>query len=173
MNEYKDIGFSLLKRSLIAVPFFVLGFFVLFHAQGGLVGGFAMGLLGCGAIIVGAIVIAFPLARLIAEPSGSLFLPKEHFDRPQPRYGIPQSKRAQGLYEEAMAGFEKIAEEYPGEVKPYIEMIDIAIVNLKDPQRAYRIYQRGISTLKKREDRDVVVRMYEAIRSRLDTKPSN
>ena len=88
-------------------------------------------------------------------------------------YSIPESKRATGLYEEAMAGFETIAEEYPDEVKPYIAMIDISIVNLKDPERAKAIFQRGVSAMKKRDDREALARMYSAIRSRLDAKPSN
>lgn len=87
-------------------------------------------------MIMGSIIIAFPLAELIAEPTGNLFWPSDRFDRPQPAYSIPQSKRARGLYEEAMAGFEKLAEEHPQEVQPYVEMIDIAIVNLHDPLRA-------------------------------------
>jgi len=72
-----------------------------------------------------------------------------------------------------MAGFEKIAEEHPDEVKPYIEMIDIAIVNLKDPDRANAIYQRGLSLLSKEDDKAVLARMYGAMRTRLNARPSN
>lgn len=173
MDQYKDIFINLLKRFLFAMPFFAFGFFVLFRAEGGLFQGFAAGLFGCAALITGAIIIAFPLARLIAEPSGSLFWPGRYFDRPQPMYSIPESKRAKGLYEEAIAGFEKIAEKYPDEIQPYIHMIDIAIVNLRDSERANRIYQRGISTLRRDEDKHVLARMYNAIRTRLNHRPSN
>lgn len=88
-------------------------------------------------------------------------------------YSIPQSKKAKGLYEEAMAGFEKITEEYPDEVQPYVEMIDMAIVKLKDPERAHAIYQRGVSRLKKDEDKEALARMYGAIRTRLNARPGN
>ncbi len=77
------------------------------------------------------------------------------------------------MYEEAIAGFERIAQDYPDEVKPYIEMIDIAIVNLKDPERANALYRRGILFLKKNEDKEVLARMYGAIRTRLNARPSN
>lgn len=173
-DEYKDICMSLLKRSLLAVPFFTLSFFLLFRDNRcDLLQGFAMGLLGCAGIIAGATIVAFPLVRLIAEPSGSLFWPSEHFDRPQPMYSIPQSKRAKGLYEEALAGFEKIAEDYPEELQPYVEMIDIAIVNLMDPDRANRIYQKGLSTLKREEAKEALTRMFNAIRTRLHARPGN
>ncbi len=72
-----------------------------------------------------------------------------------------------------MAGFEKIAETYPDEVQPYIHMIDIAIVNLKDPDRANAIYRRGISSLRRDEAKGELARMYSAIRTRLNAQPSN
>ncbi len=163
----------LFKRALLAAPCFALGYVLLLRADGSFLQVFALGLLGCACILIGAIILAFPLARLVAEPLGSLFYPGERFDRPQPMYSIPQSKRANGLYEEAIAGFEKIAEDYPNEVKPYIEMIDIAIRDLKDARRAGAIYHRGIAALKKEEDRANLTRMYGAIRSRLNARPSN
>jgi len=69
-------------------------------------------------------------------------------------YGIPRAKRANGLYEEAIADLEKIALEYPEELQPYVEIIDIAIVNLKDPERARQTYQRGLSVLKNEEAKE-------------------
>jgi hypothetical protein len=69
-----------------------------------------------------------------------------------------------------MAGFEKIAQDFPDEVQPYIEMIDIAIVNLGDAGRANRIFQRGVSALKKDEDKEALASMYSAIRTRLNAR---
>lgn len=132
-----------------------------------------MGLIACSLIIAGAILIAPGLAGFLAEGSGSLFWPGKKFDRPLPMYSIPQSKSKKGLYEEAMTGFEKIAENYPDEVQPYIEMIDIAICNLKDPARANLIYQQGMSILKKEDSRQSLAQMYGAIRTRLNARPGN
>ena len=88
-------------------------------------------------------------------------------------YSIPESKRTQGLYEESITGFERIAEDYLDELKPYLEMIDILIRNLKDAARAEVIYQHGMSLLKSEKDKAVLAGMYTAIRSRLNAKPSN
>lgn len=161
MNDYRSICVSLGWRALIAAPFFVVG----------ITG--ALFVLSPYCIVVGAIIIASPLARLLAEPTGNLFWPSQCFKRPQPMYSIPQSKRAKGLYEEAIMGFEKIAADYPDEVQPYIEIIDIVIVNLNDPGRARKIYQRGMSLLKKDIDRELLTRMYGAILTRLNARPSN
>lgn len=161
MNNYPDILKSLVLRAIIALPFFVIG-----------VSG-AASVFSPFSIIVGALILAWPLAALIAEPCSNLFYSRQPLTGPQPMYSIPQSKRASGLYEEAMAGFEDISEDHPTELKPYVEMIDIAIVNLQDPDRANEIYQRGIASIKSDDNRDALATMYSAIRTRLKTTPSN
>ena len=125
MNSRRDTGISLLRRGLIAVPFFLLGYFLLFRAGGvgSLIGAYAMGLMGCAGIIAGAIAVAPALARLIAEPTGRLYWPGEEFDGPQAMYGVPQSRRAKGFYEEATAGYEKTQFEGPGS-EPYVDTRD-------------------------------------------------
>ncbi|MCX6993851.1 MAG: hypothetical protein NT011_12020 [Kiritimatiellaeota bacterium] len=165
VDRYGDLFFRLLKRLILAALLFLAGFYLLRQGNIGAV------IIGFAPIILGAVILAFPLAELFAEPTGNLFWPSAQYDRPQPQYSIPQSKRARGLYEEAMAGFEKIAEEHSQEVQPYVEMIDIAIVNLHDPERAKVIFQRGIAVLKKDEDREALARMYRAIQTRLDSRP--
>jgi hypothetical protein len=161
MNNYPEILKALVWRTLIALPFFAVG----------LTG--ALSVLSPFFTVAGALIVASPLAGLIAEPAGSLFYPGRHSSRPQPMYSIPESKRAKGLYEEAISGFEQIAQEYPKETKPYIEMIHIAICDLNDPERANEIYRRGVFLLKKDDDKEVLATMYSAIRTRLNAKPSN
>jgi len=170
MSDYRHIFASIFKRGLIAAPFLIFGFYMMFRAGGGPAQIFATVLLGCGGLILGAVIIAFPLAGLFAEPSGNLYYPMKHIARPQPIYSIPESKRAKGEYEEAIAGFEQIAESFPQELKPYVAMIDIAIVDLKNPERAGEIFKRGITALKKDADRRALWRMYTAIGSRLNSE---
>jgi hypothetical protein len=61
-----------------------------------------------------------------------------------------------------------MARDHPGEVKPYIEMMNIAVRYMKDPDRARAIYRRGISRLKSSKDRETLKRMYDAISTRDD-----
>jgi len=166
MNDYRDILISLAWRLGLAAPVFALGWFLLASAEGGWAASPRL-LVGMACIVVTAIILAPGLARLVAEPSGSLFYPGKRLGRPAPMYSIPQSKRKKGLCDEAMAGYEKIAAEYPGETKPYVEMIDIAIVDLRNPELAETIFRRGVSAAEKEEDRAALSKMYEAIRSRL------
>ena len=127
-------------------------------------------LVGVGLVVVGSAILAPSLARLIAEPMGNFLHPGDTSSRKRPMYSIPETKRARGYYEEAIAGFEKIAEEYPGEVKPWISIIDISIRDLSDPDRAQSAFHRGLVTLKSEKDRQVLTTMYEAIRSRLGAR---
>lgn len=171
MSNYGDILRSIGIRGILGVPIFVGGVLTLFAAHGNAnVGG---GFIGCGLIIAAAVMLGGPVARLIAEPAGSLFYPTMKSDRPAPVYGIPAARRARGLYEEAIAGYLQIAAEFPGEVKPYIELIDICIRDLKDAGRANQYFQDGMAALQQEGDREALARMYSAIRTRLNSKPSN
>jgi hypothetical protein len=171
MNNYREIFRSFALRGILGLPFFVGGVIVLHRAHASPDPG--SGFLGCALIIAAAVTMAGPVARLIAEPAGNLFYPNRSDGRRQPAYSISESKRAKGLYEEAIAGFEQIASEFPDEVKPYIHIIDICIRNLKDPARANEVFQRGLASLKKEEERETLARMYSGIRTRLNSKPSN
>jgi hypothetical protein len=172
MDNYREILTSFLKRVVPALAVGGFGWWLLVTASGGW-GAIPQLLFGMACLVGAATIVASPIAALIAEPTGGVYYPGKRQSRPLPMYSIPESKRANGLYEEAMAGFEVIAGDYPDAVKPYIEMIDISIVNLRDAGRANDIFQRGVSMLKKDEDKEVLATMYSAIHTRLDAKPSN
>ncbi len=134
-------------------------------------GDVAQMLLGFFLFLVAAVFAAGPIARGLAEPMGSLFWPKRYYDKPQPMYGIPQSRRAKGQLEEALAEYEKIAAAHPDEVRPWLEMIDLAVHDLRDARRANLLFQAGIARLKKADDRDLLARAYAATLTRLDVRP--
>lgn len=169
MTDYRGILGSLIIRLIPAGILVGLGWHLTVSVGTLFVGPLQL-LLGMFCFLLAAILVARPIARLVAEPAGNLFYPGDCYDRRQPMYGIPESKRKKGLFEEAMADLEKIANEFPRELKPYIDMMDIAIVDLKDPDRANAIYQRGIAALRKIEDKETLARMYQGIRSRLNTQ---
>jgi len=172
MSNYREIIESILRRMVPAIVVGALGWWLLtsvnesdsWRAMPRL-------LLGMAFLVLAAIILGPPVARLVAEPFGGLFYPVERYSRPQPVYGIPESRRVKGLYEEAIVEFEKIAEDYPDEVRPYTGMIDIAICNLEDPDRARQMYQRGMSVLKRDKDKETLAKKYSAIRSRVNAKP--
>lgn len=160
MSNYPIFLKSLAWRLLFALPFFVIG-----------VKGW-VSFMSPFSILIGAVILGFPLAGLASEWFGEMLLSRDHDEpAPTPMYSIPQARKASGLYEEAMNGFEEIAREFPSERQPYVEMIDIAIVHLKDPARASRIFADGMAALKTEHDKEALAVMYHAIRSRLVEGP--
>jgi hypothetical protein len=162
----KVILFFLLRRFVLAVAAIGIGARFLFGAVH-----IGQMLVGLAFFLIAAVLLAPPLARLFSEPLGALFWPKRYYDKPQPIYGIPRAKRLRGLPEEALLGYEQIAAEHPHELQPWLDMIDIALTDLHDPERANLLYQRGIAALKNPADRDLLAQVYAATRDRQAPAP--
>lgn len=169
MNEDRTHLSRLLLSGFLAVPFFVGGWLLIPRegSWGALVP--ILGAMLC--FVLGAILLAFPLARLFAEPWGSLYFPSWRPQQKAPMYGIPQAKRKQGQFESAMALYEAIVNEYPGELRAYVEMMDMAVVDLKDLRRAERIYEQARTAIQNEDDLRALDAMYRAISSRA-TRPA-
>ena len=150
-------------RLLLALPLFGLGFYLL-------CGGLGTAFFGAATIIVGACIAAFPLAELFGRPLMSLYWPTAS-GPVKPNYSIPEAHVKQGRYEQAMAEYEAIAQQYPNEVQAYIGMIEIAFRDLKDPQRANAAYRRGMEQFRNKKHEAMLHRMYTAFRSLPENPP--
>lgn len=149
----KPFWLNFLIRVLLAAPFVYIFFTV------------SAFLLSPIFLVVAAIILAQPLAELVVDSLSNLFTSSARFDRPQPIYSIPEARRAEGKYEEAMEGFESLIEKHPQEVHAYVEMIEIAHTHLHDADRARAIYERGLHALKDKSKRAALTRIYEAMLS--------
>lgn len=159
-------------RYLAAVALAIGGAAALANATDGYVRAFGFGVIGIAQFLAAGVLVAFPLAGMFAKPWGGMFFPEDRYTRPLPLYSLAEAKVRKMQFEDAMATYEQIAEDYPEEVKPYIDMIDIAIVHLKDAKRAEQIYRLGIDRLRNSDDQDVLARMYRGIRSRIESGPA-
>jgi len=142
MSEIKAVWEKTRLRFLLGGLVFVAGA-ICADAAGG---GFAR--LLCSLFFAGilAVVIGPPLCELLAEPIRS-------------------------QYEEAIAGYKQLAVDYPEEIQPYLALIEIAAIDLKDPERARGFYRRGMTLFTDPGRRDVLSRHFEAQLSRLTGKP--
>ncbi|HOW97075.1 MAG TPA: hypothetical protein P5567_09550 [Kiritimatiellia bacterium] len=146
-----------LFRAVLAVFCFVYGFKLLFWGHPG------AGLVGCGVLLAGAWVIAFPIARILAAPFSAIFWPTGA-EPPPPVYGIPESHVKKGLYAEAIREYHEIIRKWPHELKPYVDLLDLAVRRMRDPDLAARIHGEALLKLKKPEERETVTRLYEAMK---------
>lgn len=122
-------------------------------------------------IVTGAIIISDPLARAAAGPLDRLFYPSRELEKPLPPYASAEAKVKKGEYAEAMEAYQRIALEYPGEIEPFIAMLHIAIFSLHDLARAAQVYEDGLRSLEREEQRLSLQRVYEAFRSTTEPKP--
>jgi len=116
--------------------------------------------------LLGAILMAPDIAGYLSQFAGNI-LWKHHVGKPQPLYSIPESLVARGKYAEAEEEYEKIIQDFPNEIKPHADMINIAVRWLNDGQLAEDLYRRGMHMLQNQADRDVLTGMYTSISSRL------
>lgn len=165
-DDTKGLLLAILRRGVPAALAIAIGVGTLLGS-----GDVVSMLLGFLFFLIAAIFVAGPIARLLAEPVGGLLWPKKFYDKPRPMYGIPQSRRAKGLPEEAIAEYAQIAAEFPDEILPHIEMIDIALTELHDPARAEAIFQHGHAALKKPGDKELLEQVYAATRDRQAPRP--
>ena len=148
---------------LVTLPFFGGGFYLMFRGVG-------LAFYGAACIIIGACIVAKPVAELFARPLMSLYYPTESAP-PGPNYSIPQARVQQGRYEEALQEYLAIVQQYPNEVLAYTAMIEIAFKHLHNSDRANSIYCQGMAALKDRNKQATLHRLYTAFRSWAEHPP--
>ena len=112
--------------------------------------------------LLGSLLIAQVVGRFFAN----LLWPHRK-RKPKPVYGIPESLVFKGKYEAAEKEYEKIIQEFPNEVKPHVDLINIAVMHLNNGELAEQLYQRGMKLINDPEARETLSRMYAGIRTRL------
>jgi len=119
-------------------------------------------------------LIGYFASPRLAEIVCSFFGATAKYSKPQPVYGIPEARRKEGRSRDAYDGFRAIATEHPQEVKAYIAMIDVAIIDMKDPTLAREALDSGLAALRDPKDHHALQTMYDAILTRLkpDTPPA-
>ena len=153
---------------------FALGLAGVLSERGGdpsMLGGIGMVLAASLCFMIAAIFLAGPMAAFLAQPFGNLFFPADEYDRPQPLYSLAEAQARRSEFETAMTTYEGIAESFPGEIQPWLGMIEIAVQSLNDMDRAQRIFERGVAALPTPEAKETLAVMFRGIRSRRAEKP--
>jgi len=122
--------------------------------------------LGLACVVAAAIVIAPPLAALVAEPTGSIFFPR-HPARCEPAYSRANATRLQGRYEDAIAAYQSIADEFPDELRAHVAMMEITLIDVGDTERADAIVKRALAALCGEASRHELLRRRSAIKAKL------
>ena len=161
------VGWWLLRSVIPAGACFAVGWRLLMGIGPGGMGDLSDAFIGLGLVVLTAILLAPMVSRLIAMPSGALFYPQLRARRPAPMYNQAESRRKEGRFDEAMDLLQAIAEKYPRELRPYLDMIEIAFVDLRNPKLANATYQRAMRSFTKRRDRRLLEATFNTQRERL------
>jgi hypothetical protein len=168
MSIYRTVIFSLMWRCIVAAPcfwgcwYFLSGTNAYLQDLPAIMVGFVLGLMGAAFLVP-------PVVTLFVEPTGNLFYPGQRYDKRQPMFDLPQAMRRRGQYDEAMSAYQKLAKEDPYDVRPYVEMINIAIMDLRDISLAESILQRGVRKVRYKDGK-TLKKMFAAIKSRQDVR---
>ena len=119
--------------------------------------------------IIGIVMTAIGGALLgpdLAEAFGRAFANVLWSDRSggkKPAYGTPMSRMVAHQFAEAREEYEKVIAEFPGEVKPHIELIKMAFLKLKDEALAKQFHERAMQSLESPDARNQVTSVYEML----------
>jgi hypothetical protein len=166
MSVLRTVILSLMWRCVFAAPcfwgcwYFLNGTNAYLQEMPAIMAGLVLGLMGVAFLVP-------PVVTLLVEPSGNLFYPGQRYDKRQPMFDLPQAMRRRGQYGEAMTAYQKLSNEDPYNLRPYIEMINIAIMDLRDLGLAESILKRGVRKVRY-SDGKKLKKMFAAIKSRQD-----
>lgn len=124
--------------------------------------------------VVGAAVLAVPVAEVVVEwfsrLFGELFFSDNQIRGPQPIYSIPEARRARGDLQGAWEALEKIAADFANEFKVYTQMMDMAVMDSADLSLAEKVLARGLRALKKSSDREALQHAHALMVERFHTR---
>ncbi|HPQ38775.1 MAG TPA: hypothetical protein PLV45_00250 [bacterium] len=110
-----------------------------------------------------AILITIPLVELITHFFPDIFGSNQWRSKPKPTFSIARGLKKQEKYIDALAELERMAREDPQEVDIWLEMLEIALMDLKDRNIADPLYRDALSVLESQQSRNAVTTFYENI----------
>lgn len=128
---------------------FVVSLLLLYWAQRDIEPHFIV--LGAGALVISGKVLAPMVAEQLSGLASFLYVPGAKLSKPPPAYSKARGHRAFYQYEEALAALWELIAQHPQELEAWKELIEITLLDLRDPARARSIFMEGRRTLKRQE----------------------
>ena len=110
-----------------------------------------------------AILISIPMRDLFSHLFPNVFFAYRWRDRPKPTFSIVRGLKKEHRYTDALAELHRMAEEESQEVDIWLEMLEIALIDLRDTILGEKIFREGISILETQSSRDMIQRFYSNI----------
>lgn len=162
--EDKAIAIRLLiKRFLIALPFFAAGCFLMIELS-------LLSIPGLVLMVIGGFILARPVSDLIGVSAGSLLFPGSSEMRPFLAFSIAESRVMEGNYMEALGLYRSMMEQDPDRLEVYTRIMKLAAVQMKDPYVFRDTFRTGLKNLKSLADRKSLAAEYKDLAEALSHK---
>lgn len=146
MEDRQAAATTFVQRLALATPIALLAWWLFAR------GGAEWALLGLVCVVAVGFLVGPGIAGVLAEPVGGLFFPRRPA-RPEPCRGIAEARRARGEYDAAIAAYEEVIAEFPGDVESWIAMVGIVFTHLRDPARGDVLARRALLALRDESSR--------------------
>lgn len=160
MDSRKAALKSLFRHLLMALPFLVPGVYSLPITEKKPVPIFMLGIF---LLMVGAIVIAKPLAALLTSSAGSILFPGSAGGRKNLMFSIAESRIMEKKYDEALFLFNEMIPQDPKRLEIYLRIMHLAMEKINRPEKARDAFRAGLKNLKDADDRKTLVREYKRL----------
>ena len=105
------------------------------------------------AIFVGGFFIVFPAARLVGAITGNLLLFRNRTAVKEPNFSLPATFRQRREFERAEIEYLKICSEFPSYERTFIELIEMYVMDSRDPTAARGIMDRARQQFSKNSEK--------------------
>ncbi len=110
-----------------------------------------------------ALGIAMPLTEIFSHFCPNLFYPARWRKHPKPTLSIARSLKKAEKYDQALNELRRLTQTDSQEVDIWLEMIEIAMIDMKDKNLGEQVFREAYSILEKEDKRSVVKRFYSNI----------
>ena len=123
-------------------------------------------LFGVGGLVISGKLLAPMVAEQLSRLASIFYSPGTKLSKPPPAYSRARGHRAFFQYEAALSALWEVLALHPQDLEAWKELIEIALIDLRDPARARAIFLEGRRTLKAPERLRHLEEIWSALGSR-------
>ena len=139
----------LLKRFLIALPFFVVGVILMTPVS-------LASIFGILPMVFGGFLLAKPLVTLLGNSAGSLLFPQSTGSEVHHMFSITEARIMQRKYDEALRLLRDMIHEDPDRLEVYQRIMKLAVIKMKQPEIAKDAFHAGLENITDLRERKVL-----------------
>ncbi len=156
MDDRKAALRYLLKNFLFALPFFVIGLYLLIPVSTKSVPAILV-------LAIGGILLGKPLAALLTSSASSILFPASAGREVNLMFSIAETRIMEKKYDKALSLFNEMIPQDPERLEIYLRIMHLAMEKMNRPEKAREAFRAGLENIKDADDRKTLVREYKRL----------